>query len=157
MFSLLFLRFIMHWDQRLFWRKRFVLVKGLFCLSQVSFTPGVFWWRSTSLWHRPLIITQSVTELAWLKKKIPLFFFLFFFFLHWWLSVKLCVCVVKVCRRWEVGVNLAVMTLTFTMGLKQVLHLSRTPLWAYTEAVAADKVIALIFYFSYFGADFFFQ
>lgn len=43
------------------------------------------------------------------------------------------------------------------MEFKQVLHPSRTPLWADTEAVTADKVIALIFYFSYFGADFFFQ
>lgn len=71
------------------------------------------------------------------------------------MTVKLCVCVVKVCRKWEVGVNLAVMTLTFTMGFKQVLHPSRTPLWADAKAVTADKVIALFFYFYYFGADFF--
>lgn len=31
--------------------------------------------HSTSLWHLPLIITQSVTELAWLKKKILSCFF----------------------------------------------------------------------------------
>lgn len=97
--------------------KAFLKRKICFGQRTVLFVTGIFhtggfWWRSTSLWHRPLIITQSVTELAWLKKKDSSLFILFYFFvcLHWWLSVKLCVCVVKVCRKWEVGVNLAVTT-----------------------------------------------
>lgn len=139
--------------------KAFLKRKICFGQRTVLFVTGIFHTGGVLMAFNIIVAPPSNhhTVCNWaclIKKKDSSLFFLF---LHWWLSVKLCVCVVKVCRRWEVGVNLAVLTLTFTMVLKQVLHPSRTPLWAYTEAVTADKVIALIFYFSYFGADFFFQ
>lgn len=46
----------------------------LLFVTDIIHTKGICW-HSTSLWHLPLIITQSVSELAWLKKRFLSFFF----------------------------------------------------------------------------------
>lgn len=129
---------------------------GLSCTETKGFSEekDLFWSKESSVCHRYLshqgvLLAFNIivappsnhhTVCNWaclIKKKIPLLFFFYtgdflwndaFLFVYW--------------KSAEYGKSVLI-RLTFTMGFKKVLHQSRTPIWAETEALIADKVIVL--------------